>query len=148
MTNAKGFRLLGLSLIAGFRPSEDMPLPQQTSRFGSLYGINPLQTFQVWEAMAVPHKGRPKHLLWALFFLRQYDNTVVLCHLFNVSPKTLRKWLWPFVEAIAALKLVSLVGWLLTFGRCCAAHHSWSILFPILVALVFLPFRFAGRRDL
>ena len=129
MTNAKGSRLLGLSLIGGVDHGRSAPLEAQIKTFVSLYGLNPLQTFMVWEMMDIPANGRPKHLLWSLFLLRQYDCTPVLCHLFNVSPKTWRKWVWPFVEAIAALKVVSFIGWLSSMVSVCVAHHSGSVIF-------------------
>jgi hypothetical protein len=46
----------------------------------------------------------PKHLLWALLFLRSYLKEDILERLIGSSKKTVRKWVWLFVEAIADMK--------------------------------------------
>ena len=49
--------------------------------------------------------AHPKHLFWSLFFLKQYCVESVMVRVFHhVDPKTLRKWIWIFVPAIADLK--------------------------------------------
>lgn len=49
--------------------------------------------------------ARPKHLLWALVFLKVYSTTQVHCCIVRwPDPKTYRKWSWLFVYKIAQLK--------------------------------------------
>ena len=49
--------------------------------------------------------SKPKHLLWALVFLKVYSTTMVHCRIVGwPDAKTFRKWSWYFVELIAALK--------------------------------------------
>ena len=55
-----------------------------------------------------PPGGRPKHLLWALHFLKVYPLQAPGCAAAGASggaidPKTHRKWVWAYVEAIATL---------------------------------------------
>ena len=67
----------------------------------------------VWEHILhrdelLPKGGQPKHLLWALHFLKVYPKQSPGCSAVGASkgaidPKTHRKWVWAFVEAIAEL---------------------------------------------
>ena len=47
---------------------------------------------------------KPKHLLWALNFLKNYTKEEEKIVLGRESEKTMREWIWRFVEVIAALK--------------------------------------------
>lgn len=67
----------------------------------SLFGIAPLNCSRVWFDIVVPQGGSPKHLLWALSFLRSYENETSFARTFNCEAKTARKWVWLFVDAIA-----------------------------------------------
>ena len=56
--------------------------------------------------------GRPWHLIWALYFMKVYPKQGPGCAVVGashsaVNPKTHRKWVWAFIEAIS--KLVDLV---------------------------------------
>ena len=49
--------------------------------------------------------GHPKHLLWALLFLKCYCTEPILTRVVGgVDGKTFRKWAWLFVSAMAGLK--------------------------------------------
>ena len=52
--------------------------------------------------------GRPKHLLWALYFMKVYPKQSPGCLAIGASagaidPKTHRKWVWAFIDAVANL---------------------------------------------
>ena len=54
----------------------------------------------------LPEGGHLKHLLWALYFLKLYSKQSPGCLAVSVSagavdPKTQRKWVWAFIDAIA-----------------------------------------------
>jgi len=56
----------------------------------------------------VPIEGTAKHLLWSLYFLRAYPKQGATCAVVGgsagaIDPKTLQKFIWPFIEAIAEL---------------------------------------------
>jgi hypothetical protein len=59
--------------------------------------INPLVT--------ISPDAKPKHLLWALLFLKNYCIEKINARLVGgVDAKTFRKWSWLFVEGVAKLK--------------------------------------------
>ena len=89
----------------------------------------------VWELInrdeLRPMGGRPEHLLWALFYPKQGPgcSTVGVSN-GTIDPKTHRKWVWAFIEAI--FKLVDVV--VSVFG-CCVLFSSnkwpsWQSLLP------------------
>ncbi len=60
------------------------------------------------EEDVLPEGGPPKHLLWALHFLKVYPLQAPGCAAVGASggavdPKTHRKWVWAFIDAIAEL---------------------------------------------
>ncbi len=70
----------------------------------------------VWDKLR-PRGGRPEHLLWALYFMKVYPKQGLGCLVIGASagainPKTHRKWVWAYIEAIAELVdvLVSLLA--------------------------------------
>jgi hypothetical protein len=76
--------------------------------FGTSIGL----VMMVWDLLVhhslLPEKGLPKHLLWALYFLKVYPKQSPGCSVVGASagavdPKTFRKWVWAFIVAIAEL---------------------------------------------
>jgi hypothetical protein len=66
----------------------------------------------VWDMLEerglLPKEGEPKHLLWALYFLKCYPKegpgcTVVGGSKGAIDPKTMRKWVWLLLERICKL---------------------------------------------
>lgn len=52
-----------------------------------------------------PEGAHPKHLFWSLCFLKNYPTEAILIRVVGFpDKKTLRKWLWIFIPAIAGLK--------------------------------------------
>ena len=47
---------------------------------------------------------KPKHLLWALNFLKTYSTEEQKIVLGTETEKTMRQWIWRFIEAISILK--------------------------------------------
>ena len=67
---------------------------------------------KTWELLKrdslLPEGGRPKHLLWALRFLKVYPKQSPGCLAIGASagannPKTHCKWVWAFINAITNL---------------------------------------------
>ncbi len=67
---------------------------------------------KTWELLKrdslLPEGGRPKHLFWALRFMKVYPNQSPGCSAVGASagavdPKTHRKWVWAFIHTIANL---------------------------------------------
>ena len=56
----------------------------------------------------LPEGGRPKHLFWALHFMNMYPKQSPWCSAIGTSPiavdpKTHRKWVWAFIDAVVSL---------------------------------------------
>ncbi len=67
---------------------------------------------KTWELLErdslLPESGRPKHLLWALHFMKVYPKQSPGCSTVGAStgavdPKTHRRWVWAFIDAVANL---------------------------------------------
>ena len=80
--------------------------------FHETFGTSLLVVSKVWSMLleedVLPEGGRPKHLLWALHFLKVYPLQAPGCAAVGASggavdPKTHRKWVWAFIDAIAEL---------------------------------------------
>ena len=89
-------------------------LPQARSldeqrRYRAFFGASPVVCSQVWERLSpndtIDRLARPKHLLWALLFIKVYASEPVLCTLVDCpDEKTFRKWTRLFVESISYLE--------------------------------------------
>ncbi len=94
--------------------------------FREFFGTTATVVSKIWGKLSqrgtVPIEGTAKHLLWSLYFMSAYPNQSITCAVVGgsagaIDPKTLRKFIWPFIEAIAELTsdVVSLLCML--FGR-------------------------------
>jgi len=81
-------------------------------RFRDFFGADIAIVTMVWDMLGEgglrPEKSKPKHLLWALFFLKVYLKQSPGCSAVGggggaVDPKTMKKWVWRFIESIAEL---------------------------------------------
>ena len=64
-------------------------------RFREFFEISVVVTKSVWKRLSyisqIPFGGEPKHMLWALLFIKVYPKEIVMCRLINVKdPKTFR----------------------------------------------------------
>ena len=80
--------------------------------FREFFGTSVLVVEKTWELLErdslLPEGGRPKHLLWALHFMKVYPKQSPGCSAVGASagavdPKTHRKWVWAFIDAVANL---------------------------------------------
>jgi len=86
------------------------------TRWLSFFGVDPAVAVIVWDMIEVPFiddgdlsHAQPKHLLWALLFLRKYGDESEMAALVSedgkaVDEKMFRKWTKIFVGHIAFLK--------------------------------------------
>jgi hypothetical protein len=81
-------------------------------RFRELFGARMEIVVHLWEMMEednlLPEKGKPKHLLWMLYFLKVYPREGPGCSAVGgsggaVDPKTLQKWVWLIIECTGEL---------------------------------------------
>jgi hypothetical protein len=84
----------------------------ETRHFREFFGTSVLVVEKTWELLErdslLPEGGRPKHLLWALHFMKVYPKQSPGCSAVGASagavdPKTHRKWVWAFIDAVANL---------------------------------------------
>jgi hypothetical protein len=94
------------------RPIASGQLVWRTTTFKKKLVVNISIVSMVWDMLVAsglrPEKSCPKHLLWALYFLKVYPKqssgcSVVGASMGAVDPKTIRKWVWQFIENIADL---------------------------------------------
>jgi hypothetical protein len=80
--------------------------------FREFFGTSARIVNILWEFLVrdrfLPRGGRPWHLLWALYFMKVYPKQGPGCAVVGashgaVNPKTHRKWVWAFIEAISEL---------------------------------------------
>ena len=50
---------------------------------------------------------QPKHLLWALLFLKVYNTEEVNSSIVGCNEKTFRKWTWKVIEGLSKMLVVS-----------------------------------------
>lgn len=78
-------------------------------KFRSFYGIYPEVFSVLWKKITTkPVGSEPKHLLWCMLFLKNYNTEHVNCAITKVDEKTFRLWVWRFVELLADLDVVCL----------------------------------------
>lgn len=85
------------------------PSTTERRRFQQNYGISPFMCTILWSKLSPTlHKNcRPKHMLYALRFLKTYSTEDVSAVAEGCDEKTFRKWVWYFVTAIGQLNEVS-----------------------------------------
>ena len=73
--------------------------------YSSFFGLTPETTCTAWDVISTPTvhpRLLPKHLLWALLFLKQYGNERILASIAKTTPKTYRKWIWIVLEGLCS----------------------------------------------
>jgi hypothetical protein len=84
----------------------------ETRHFREFFRTSVLVVEKTWEFLKrdslLPEGGRPKHLLWALHFMKVYPKqspgcSAVIASAGAVDPKTHRKWVWAFIYFVANL---------------------------------------------
>ena len=82
---------------------------REDRRFREHFGAPFTIVQMVWDMLVegglLPEKGKPKHLLWMLYFLKCYPKESPGCAAVGgsrgaIDPKTMRKWVWLFLERI------------------------------------------------
>lgn len=76
-------------------------------RFQAFFGVAPEVLSALWNLMRdKPPRSEPKHLLWCMFFLKNYNREHVNAAIANVDEKTFRFWTWLFIDLLAKLDVV------------------------------------------
>lgn len=76
-------------------------------KFRAFYGISSEVFAILWNLIRQKPRGsEPKHLLWCMFFLKNYNKEHINAAITNVDEKTFRLWTWRFVNLLANLNVV------------------------------------------
>lgn len=76
-------------------------------KFRTFYGISSEVCAVLWNQIEnKPYGAEPKHLLWCMLFLKNYNKEHINSAITNVDEKTFRLWTWRFVELLAKLNVV------------------------------------------
>lgn len=76
-------------------------------KFISFYGISPEVCSLLWKTIQnKPNGSEPKHLLWCMLFLKNYNTEHVNASIVNADEKTFRLWVWRFIELLAKIDVV------------------------------------------
>lgn len=79
-------------------------------KFKTFYGVSPEVCSILWNRIAdKPSGSEPKHLLWCMLFLKNYNKEHVNASIVGVDEKTFRKWTWQFVELLSELDVVRIL---------------------------------------
>jgi hypothetical protein len=68
----------------------------------AMFGISVAVINFIWLQLAVTDVVEPIHLLWAIYYLRQYPTWDVMGAMWRVHPVTLQKAVWPVINSLAA----------------------------------------------
>jgi AraC-like DNA-binding protein len=83
-------------------------------RFRSLFGCSPKVLTALFNTLLkqnlISTSAKVQHLMWALAFLKSYNTESYFAMTYRVSEKTIRKWIWFFLERISQLDVVSVTG--------------------------------------
>jgi hypothetical protein len=105
------FERLGFTLMPGGIRHLRRNAMTRNRRFKAWFGTDALHCLLLWNLLiktkwtaTLKSKPQPKHLLWALLFLRNYSiEEVHASQVGGVDEKTFRKWAWFYIEGIASL---------------------------------------------
>jgi hypothetical protein len=83
--------------------------PREEDRaFRAMFGSSASNVLKLWQLLVsldiLPEGGTLMHLLWTLMYTKQYGKWSTMRKLTNTDPKTLRKWIGLFYDAIELLE--------------------------------------------
>ena len=112
---------------------------EEEHQFCEMFGVGAQVAKTCWNMLLtlfyLPKGGLLTHFLWTLCFIKVYPKQGPLCMLCgNADHKTVHKWVWLFIEAIANLES-HLVSQCIFLVDCC---HCRSLTNPSLLPLDYL----------
>jgi hypothetical protein len=108
IVTAENFDVLAAQVASRSEDVHVKPLDDRVIK--AFYGTNAAVMSDLWERCRRPCKTEPKHLLWALMYMKLYCPEDVMAILCSTSKNTLSKWVWLWIEAIADLS-VEVILW-------------------------------------
>ena len=73
--------------------------------FTTTFGVSQDLCSNLWNFFdkKFQEEASPKHLLWALMFLKQYNTQSFTASIVDVDEKTYRKWVWKVIKKLQIL---------------------------------------------
>lgn len=83
-----------------------------TRRYKSCFGVSPKITSLLWREIksTLPKKYKEEHLLWALYYLKNYPTESVARVFVKADEKTLREIIWTMIEKLSNINCVGLLS--------------------------------------
>ena len=107
MAKARDFEGVASLIITGFAENS----VSHQSRFRYTFGISSRVCSMIWNLLvtseSIERNQGKIHLLWCLFYLKNYPTEAVGATVCNCSDRTFRKFVWKFIEKIGDLIVVS-----------------------------------------
>ena len=75
-------------------------------RFRAMFGANLQVVTDLWCILPHVNDGEPRHMLWALLFLRVYNTEELNALITSCSEKCFRKWSHTYIRLNASAKIV------------------------------------------
>lgn len=104
----RDFYSLGLTIASNYSVDRSgSPTDHQERTFRSQFGVSWHVCEVVWNMLDLhqrDEKREPKHLLWALLFVKVYGNESTHSKMVGTTSKTFRKWAWRTLTEIADFK--------------------------------------------
>ena len=94
---ADAFLVAATNIIGRSVQGKSLSHESRERHFWALFGVGPCACSDLWRLCEFSQETKPKHLLWALLFLKTYATEAVLCTLAGTTRKTLRKWIWRII---------------------------------------------------
>ena len=95
--------------MQGKDPTKELSIATEDRDFRDIFGVGPMVALVSWKLLEeydlTPEKGTIRHFMWSLLFLK--GNATEARNKINcggADKKTMRKWIWQFVSAIADLE--------------------------------------------
>ena len=102
-----------------------------TRCFRSLFGCSPRILTAVFNTLLdqelISISDKVQHLMWALAFLKSYNAETYFAARYSVSEKTIRKWIWYFLDRLSKLEVVSVTSYIYyCFANVSNLMESWA----------------------
>ena len=106
--------------MQGKDPAKELSINTEDRDFREIFGVGPEVALLAWNSLEIhdvkPEDGTLRHFMWSLLFLKGCATEArnkINCG--GADKKTMRKWMWLFVSALADLE-PHIVSFTLLFG--------------------------------
>lgn len=109
--------------MQGKKLTKELSINTEDRDFRDIFGCGPNVALLTWRLLEeydlIPEKGTADHFMWALLFLKGCSTEArnkINCG--GADKKTMRKWMWLFVQALADLEPYTVSSLPIPFTAC------------------------------